>query len=381
MAFITLDNLKTSLSIVVDKLNAKADSSALQQHTEQETLHVTKEEKQIWSNKAGKIVTSDNTQTFNEIFNDYTNNIASGDYSHAEGSKTKASGYTSHAEGYQTKATGDYSHAEGYYTTASGLYSHAEGDSTKATGHRSHAEGCSTKASGMYSHAEGDGTKASSIHQHVQGKHNIEDANNKYAHIVGNGNINKRSNAHTLDWNGNAWFAGKVYVGGTSQDDAVELTNVTVDDVLSDDSINPVQNKIIKAALDTLSAAGVVVDSTLSTESINPVQNKVITEAINGVNTSLETHTSDSNIHVTVQDKENWNNKSNFSGKYTDLTDIPTDLASTTYVDNKIADATSNIDLSNYYTKSDIDSMEFISIADIDEICGANIVLGNEVTY
>lgn len=48
----------------------------------------------------------------------------------------------------------------------------------------------------------------------------------KYAHIVGNGTSNtKRSNAHTLDWEGNAWFAGKVFVGGTGQDDpnAVEL--------------------------------------------------------------------------------------------------------------------------------------------------------------
>ena len=28
------------------------------------------------------------------------------------------------------------------------------------------------------------------------------------------------SNAHTLDWQGTAWYAGDVYVGGTSQDDA-----------------------------------------------------------------------------------------------------------------------------------------------------------------
>ena len=38
-----------------------------------------------------------------------------------------------------------------------------------------------------------------------------------YAHIVGNGtSTSKRSNAHTLDWSGNAWFAGDVYVGSTS---------------------------------------------------------------------------------------------------------------------------------------------------------------------
>lgn len=31
-----------------------------------------------------------------------------------------------------------------------------------------------------------------------------------YAHIVGNGVNGARSNAYTLDWDGNAWFAGDV---------------------------------------------------------------------------------------------------------------------------------------------------------------------------
>lgn len=79
-------------------------------------------------------------------------------------------------------------------------------------------------ASGDYTHAEGEGTIAQSKHQHVQGKYNIEDTSDAYAHIIGNGDTNQsRSNAHTVDWSGNAWFAGKVYVGGTSQNDAVPL--------------------------------------------------------------------------------------------------------------------------------------------------------------
>lgn len=35
-----------------------------------------------------------------------------------------------------------------------------------------------------------------------------------YAHIVGNGTSTTRSNAHVLDWSGNAWFAGDVYANG-----------------------------------------------------------------------------------------------------------------------------------------------------------------------
>lgn len=148
------------------------------------------------------------------------NTTASGSISHAEGSGTTASGVVSHAEGHNTTASGEISHAEGYNTTASGIHSHAEGTGTTASGISSHAEGGYTTASSWYSHAEGNHTIASGDSQHAQGKYNIKDTENKYAHIVGNGasDVN-RSNAHTLDWNGNAWFAGDVYVGSTSGKD------------------------------------------------------------------------------------------------------------------------------------------------------------------
>lgn len=92
-----------------------------------------------------------------------------------------------------------------------------------ASGSYSHAKGRNTTASATCAYAEGLNTIAAGDFQHVQGKFNIEDTNEKYAHIVGNGDATTRKNAHTLDWNGNAWFSGKVYVGGTSMDDATEL--------------------------------------------------------------------------------------------------------------------------------------------------------------
>lgn len=166
---------------------------------------------------------------------------------HAEGSYTEASGWASHAEGGYTKATQSYAHAEGNHTTASGYNSHAEGSNTTASGQYSHtegqgtiansdcahaegyytnaedyshAEGHSTNAKASYSHAEGYCTIAGGYYQHVQGKYNIEDTDNKYLHIVGNGTTkDDRSNAHTLDWDGNAWFQGNVYVGGSGQED------------------------------------------------------------------------------------------------------------------------------------------------------------------
>ena len=159
------------------------------------------------------------------------NTIASGNSSHAEGTNTTASGDSSHTEGNNTIASGVGSHAEGNDTTASGRYSHAEGDSSTASGYSSHAEGWSSKASGASSHAEGYGSKASSQFQHVQGKYNIEDKERKYSHIVGNGAGDaKRSNAHTLDWKGNGWYAGKLSQEGTPIEDKDLATKKYVDD-------------------------------------------------------------------------------------------------------------------------------------------------------
>lgn len=151
---------------------------------------------------------------FGEVFNDYTNNVASGAYSHSEG--------------LETTASGDISHAEGYGATASGNFSHAEGADTIASGHWSHAEGYGCDATGRISHAEGHGTVAASEVQHVQGRFNIPDTANKYAHIVGNGTSSIPANIHTLDWDGYAWFERGIYVGGSGMDDT-SATRVTTE--------------------------------------------------------------------------------------------------------------------------------------------------------
>lgn len=109
-----------------------------------------------------------------EIFNNYTSNAAVGRYSTSEGSSTVAMGECSHAEGFETTASGDYSHAEGVGTIAV-------------------------------------------VKQHVEGQFNIEDDDELYLHIVGNGDDTlNRSNAYVLDRHGNAWFSGDVYVGSES---------------------------------------------------------------------------------------------------------------------------------------------------------------------
>ena len=126
------------------------------------------------------------------------------------------------------------SSAIGAQVTATGNGSHAEGDSTTASGYASHAEGSTTTASGVNSHAEGTYTIASGENQHAQGRYNIVDNNNKYAHIVGNGNSSTDSNAHTLDWEGNAWYSGKLSQEGTPTEDKDLVTKKYVDDKVKD---------------------------------------------------------------------------------------------------------------------------------------------------
>lgn len=95
------------------------------------------------------------------------------------------------------------------------------------------------RATGKYSHAEGFNTRTSSFAQHVQGKYNIEDTEEKYAHIIGNGtDYNNRSNAHTLDWSGNAWYQGNISIEGIPTNDNDLTTKKYVDDLVSNVDID-----------------------------------------------------------------------------------------------------------------------------------------------
>ena len=128
--------------------------------------------------------------------------------SHAEGSSTITGAKYAHAEGSSTITGAKYAHAEGNVTEATGEASHVEGYLSKANGKASHAEGTSTIASGENSHASGEGTEAVGACQTVLGKYNTADA--EKALIVGNGDLLNKSNALTLDWDGNLKAAGDV---------------------------------------------------------------------------------------------------------------------------------------------------------------------------
>lgn len=119
-------------------------------------------------------------------------NEASGQYSFAQGRSAKAQGYTSFASGQNTQAAGSTSFAEG--------------NSTKAMGNFSHAEGNGSRANGNNSHAQNNSTVTGSNDQTAIGKYNVEDSNNVYGLIMGNGTLQNRSNAFGVTWDGDYEF-------------------------------------------------------------------------------------------------------------------------------------------------------------------------------
>lgn len=156
------------------------------------------------------------------------------------------------AIGHSNNITGTHAFALGNNNEANGTQAMAFGTSNKAGGGRSATFGQITETKGNFSFAEGDHTIASGRDQHVQGAYNIEDTETrtttpdgtatsgltKYLHIVGNGSKNKRSNAYTLDWEGNGWFAGDVQAGEHKLSQKLDSNKLksytTAEDLVSD---------------------------------------------------------------------------------------------------------------------------------------------------
>lgn len=144
--------------------------------------------------------------------------------------------------------------AVGFNCTASGADSFAEGTGCVSSGESSHSGGNNSKATGAGSFAFGAGVKASKANQFVFGRLNIEDVSSgdygTYAEIVGNGTLSglseQRSNARTLDWDGNEELAGNMIVKGGKIGDGKnatyklalpDTTNFTSDKTLATTSI------------------------------------------------------------------------------------------------------------------------------------------------
>ena len=338
--------------------------------------------------------------------------IASGESSHAEGYYTEASGENSHAEGHYTKTSGAYSHAEGLQTEARGVASHTEGNSTIAENAYTHVEGsynlllnppieeqvtenvrfgvgtplyvCSEQPTidndlkqytassivhvdkeniqvGDYvtSHAFDYETyyKVTSIeNSELYGeKHQLvipSREKGKYAHILGNGTYKNRSNAHTIDWDGNAWFQGDVYVSSTSGIDkdegskklvtedyvseAIETLRESLDNLASKTYVDTSIASLVNSAPETLDTLGELATAMEENESVVNALNQAIAnkadsstvtqlqETVNAKaeNSALNEHTTNSTIHITAIERAAWNSKMDGNSELISIADI-----------------------------------------------------------
>lgn len=226
-------DLATILNNTVDKVNT-INTTIFQTKTD-ESLATTNKTivgaiNEINSKPTGVGKIDSNSDGTGEIFNDYKNNVATGDYSHAEGYMTKATGYYSHSEGWGSEASGNYSHAEGWSTKAKSSYSHAEGNLCQAIGKTSHAEGYSAKANGNYSHAEGDFTSTNNESEHAQGSYNVSNIGEtddlKTIHSIGIGSYKGRKNAQEVMTNGDHYIINIGGYNGTNPSDSKTLQEV-----------------------------------------------------------------------------------------------------------------------------------------------------------
>lgn len=139
--------------------------------------------------------------------------IKLGRFAKSSGEGCRAFERAGDAGGRDTRVLGQYGFTRGRDTVAD-YCAVALGKSAKALGKTSFAFGNGAEAIVDGAIAFGLHTIAAVAQQVALGRLNIKDAEGIYALIFGNGTYSKRSNAFTLDWDGNAWLSGDIKIGG-----------------------------------------------------------------------------------------------------------------------------------------------------------------------
>lgn len=160
------------------------------------------------------------TTSYAEIFNDYTHNVATGNFSHSEGKQNTVNGEASHAEGYGNTINAIHAHAEGHTNTVSADDSHAEGQGNSVSGEYAHVEGYNTNVLSNAGHAEGNTTIVSAVNSHAEGNSTYVHSTAENSHTEGTGSYTKGVNAHAENSsyaNGkNSHSGGEATAGGVN---------------------------------------------------------------------------------------------------------------------------------------------------------------------
>ena len=193
---------------------------------------------------------------------------------------------------------------------ADGVASVAEGNGTTHSDSQcAHAEGSFTHAYGWVSHVEGYGNTAYRM-QHVQGRRAVEDPNSIYADIVGNGSQdgNDKSNAYALDWYGNAYFDGDVFVQG----DGKTLNFDGAKKVATEEYVNTKVAELVDNAPETLNTLKEVADALNENASTAEALNQAIGNKVDKTDYPESTNP---NQYLTTDAEGNkiWENKLAYS--------------------------------------------------------------------
>ena len=160
------------------------------------------------------------TTSYAEIFNDYTHNVATGNFSHSEGKQNTVNGEASHVEGYGNTVNAIHAHAEGHTNTVSADDSHAEGQGNSVSGEYAHVEGYHTNVLSNAGHAEGNTTIISAVNAHAEGNSTYVHSTAENSHAEGTGSYTKGANAHAENSsyaNGkNSHSGGEATAGGVN---------------------------------------------------------------------------------------------------------------------------------------------------------------------
>lgn len=275
--FLTEKDYSDGLEVIDNKLKVKVDPSS------EEYLKV--------SNNGIKVEGIDTKVS--DTVDDIKNKIQNGEWL----SVRKGSGNDSVIVGGNNLATKQYSYAEGNNTTASGIYSHAEGYSNMALGIASHVEGMDNEASGQMSHAEGFGTKVSGPNSHAQGSYNYNDE--AFIDMVGVGNANTRKNASIICYyahedpkNGYQYLLGIGGYKGQKIGDAKSVQEVITD--LETNKVDKVEGKSLVLDTDITKLSELPNNATLNINIANA--KKVGTDAQTSINTHINNTNNPHNV-------------------------------------------------------------------------------------
>ena len=220
-------------------------------------------------------------------------------------------------------------------TTVTGKWNLVEGNANKVYGNNNLVGGEHNQITehGGSSVVSGYGLYCDAVNQTVLGRYNAKDTGSvdnawnsyygKYVLIIGNGSDSNtgRSNAFAVDWDGNLW-CGKDKTSlnaqvASKQDKLTAGTNITIsgsaisakDTTYNDatQSAHGLMTAADKKKLDGIAAGAtkVAVDSALSATSTNPVQNKAVKAALDSKSASGHTHAMITNSALWVSGANN----------------------------------------------------------------------------